>query len=260
MAACRLSLERAWPVDPPRRSNGLNLCAFLLTFASQIAAAPVVRLITTALANRVGAAVLAFPDHGLGVVGGFLLYFLLMELVEYWFHRAEHIFPWLWSLHSLHHADPEFDSTTAVVHHWLPPVLHAFMVSLPVALLFKIPASYVLLYSFLNYHVYLMHSNLKLDFGRLSWLVTSPGYHRLHHSSLPDHYNQNYAFILPIWDVIFGSYRPARPGEWPKVGLGEGEEPRGIVDLICWPIRGRIRSPRACLTRPPASKETRPAS
>ncbi len=245
MMLCRLSLERAWPIDPPRRANGLNLCAFLLTFASEALAAPAVRLATNALANRFGPATLAFPDHGFGVAGGFAAYLLLMEFAEYWTHRAQHIFPWLWSLHSLHHADPQFDSTTAVLHHWLPPVLHAFVVSLPLALLFKIPTGYVLAYVLLSYHVYLMHSNLRLDLGRWSWLVTTPSYHRLHHSSDPQHYNQNFAFILPIFDVVFGSYRPARPGEWPKVGLGEGQEPREIVDLVCWPIRGLIASWRA---------------
>jgi sterol desaturase/sphingolipid hydroxylase (fatty acid hydroxylase superfamily) len=244
MVLCRVSLERAWPIDPPRSSNGLNLCCFVLTFASQAAAAPAVRLATTTLVNRLGPAALVFPDHGLGVVGGFALYFLLMELVEYWFHRAEHAFPWLWAMHSLHHADPEYDSTTAAATHWLPPVLHAFAVSLPIALLFKVPAGYVVLYVVLSYHVYLMHSNLKLDLGRWSWLVTTPSYHRLHHSSESEHFNSNYAFILPIFDIVFGSYRRARLGEWPKVGLGEGQEPRGIMDLVFWPVRGLIGSQR----------------
>jgi sterol desaturase/sphingolipid hydroxylase (fatty acid hydroxylase superfamily) len=250
MVLCRLSLERAWPIDPPRRSNVLNLCALVLTFATQTAAAPVVRLTTTALTNRLGPAALAFPDHGLGVIGGFALYLLLMELAEYSFHRAEHIFPWLWSLHSLHHADPEFDATTAAAHHWLVSVLHAFTVSLAMGLLFKIPTGYVLLYVVLSYHVYLMHSNVKLDLGRWSWLVTTPSYHRMHHSSDPEHYNSNYAFILPIFDVVFGSYRPARPGEWPKVGLGEGQAPRGIVDLVCWPVRDLIGFKKFSLRAP----------
>ena len=110
----------------------------------------------------------ALPDHGLGVVGGFTLYLLLMELVEYWFHRAEHIVPWLWSLHSMHRG-AEFElSTTAAAHHWLVSVLHAFTVSLAIGLLFNIPTGYVLLYVVLSYHVYLMHSNLKLDLGRWS--------------------------------------------------------------------------------------------
>src|SRR6185312_13862144 len=56
------------------------------------------------------------------------------------------------------------------------------------------------------------------------------------------HYNQNYAFILPIFDVVFGSYRPARAGEWPKVGLGEGQAPRGVLDLVLWPVRDRLAS------------------
>jgi sterol desaturase/sphingolipid hydroxylase (fatty acid hydroxylase superfamily) len=249
MAVCRLSLERFWPVAPARTANGLNLCAFLLTVATQTATAPGVRLLGTAFANRLGAGAVAFPAQGIGVLGGFMLYFLLMELTEYWFHRAEHMFPWLWSLHSLHHADPEFDSTTAAAHHWLASVLHAFTVGLPMGLVFRVPGSYLLLYSVISYHVYLMHSNVRLDFGRLSWALTSPSYHRLHHSTLPEHYNRNYAFILPILDVVFGSYRPARPGEWPKVGLGEGVEARGIVDLICWPIRDRIGSRRSSIAR-----------
>jgi sterol desaturase/sphingolipid hydroxylase (fatty acid hydroxylase superfamily) len=126
-------------------------------------------------------------------------------------------------------------------------VFHAFVVSLPLGVLFRIPAGYVLAYAVLSYHVYLMHSNLKLDFGRWSWILTTPSYHRLHHSALPEHHNQNYAFVLPIFDVMFGSYRPARPGEWPEVGLGEGEEPQGVVDLICWPIRDLVGSRKLTL-------------
>src|SRR6185437_1474061 len=92
----------------------------------------------------------------------------------------------------------------------------------------------------LSYYVYVIHGNIKVDFGWWSWALTSPCYHRLHHSSLPEHYNRNYAFILPIYDVIFGSYGRAKPGEWPKVGLGEGQEPRGVVELIVWPVRGLV--------------------
>lgn len=242
MALFRLSLERLWPVDPARKSNGLNLCALLLAYATTVAIAPGTRLLATALANRLGGGWLRLPEHGPAAVAGFLGFFLVMELAEYWFHRAEHMIPWLWAQHSLHHADEDFDSTTAVFHHWTGTVMHALMVNVPLGLLFKAPNGYLLIYMTLSYHVYLMHSNLRLDFGRFSWVATSPSYHRLHHSSEPEHFDRNYAFILPICDVLFGSYRPPRPGEWPKVGLGEGQAPRSLIELFCWPVRDRFRA------------------
>jgi len=121
-------------------------------------------------------------------------------------------------------------------------VVHAFLVSVPMGLLFKAPNGYLLIYLALSFHVYVQHSNLKIDFGRFSWLWTSPSYHRLHHSGEPEHFNRNFAFILPIFDVLFGTYRPPRAGEWPKVGLGEGQAPRNLVELIFWPARDRIRA------------------
>jgi sterol desaturase/sphingolipid hydroxylase (fatty acid hydroxylase superfamily) len=60
----------------------------------------------------------------------------------------------------------------------------------------------------------LSHTNVRVSFGRLgSTLLVGPQYHRVHHSiehaAAP--YNRsrgcNFAVILPVWDVIFGTWR-----------------------------------------------------
>ena len=243
MGLCRVTLERVWPVSPARKAGSiLNVVAYLVWFTAVGAFAPAVSAYSTFVTNQLGGGFIALPSHGWGLAAGFLLYFLTMDLSEYLFHRAEHAFPWLWSMHSLHHSDPGFDSTTSLLHYWIAPLFKTLTVSVPLALVFKVPALDLALYALLSNHVYIMHANLKWDFGRLSWLWTSPAYHRVHHSALPEHFDRNFASMLPIWDVLFGTYTPMSAGQWPPTGLGEGGEARGLFDLVFWPVREPLRA------------------
>jgi len=248
MLACRLTVERWWPIAPARKSRkGMNIVSFLIWFSTQIAFAPGTVLLGTLLANRLGGGFIVLPSHGWALVGGFLAYFLLMDLLEFLYHRAQHSIPWLWAVHSLHHSDPEFDATTSVLHHWLSPAIKSFAVTVPLGLVLKVPPIYLAIYSVLGYHAYFYHANLKISFGRFAWLLNAPSYHRLHHSASIEHFNCNYAASLPLFDVLSGTYRPARPGQWPAVGLEDGGHAKDVFDLLFWPVRGRLRG----LTRSP---------
>jgi sterol desaturase/sphingolipid hydroxylase (fatty acid hydroxylase superfamily) len=172
---------------------------------------------------------------------GFLVYFLAMDLGEYLFHRAEHAVPALWAMHSLHHSDSRFDASTSVLHYWGAPLVHSIIVAAPMGLLFKAPPIDLVLWVLAANHVFLMHANLKWDFGRFWWLVTSPVYHRTHHSALPEHFDCNYASILPVWDILFRTRRPVSREAIPPVGLGEGVEAKSLADLVLWPLR--LRAP-----------------
>ena len=77
------------------------------------------------------------------------------------------------------------------------------------------------------------HTNVRVNIGPLKWLFITPQYHRVHHSALPEHYNSNYAALLPIFDVLCGSYN--RPDGWPPTGLDT--KPESLGDLITWPVR-----------------------
>ena len=112
---------------------------------------------------------------------------------------------------------------------------------LAVGLLFKAPTTILLIYNGLTLYNYVIHSNTRLDLGRWSWLLNAPGYHRLHHSASPEHFDINFAAILPIFDVLTGSYRPAKPGERPATGLDTGDYPTTPAEVALWPARTLLR-------------------
>lgn len=241
IVAVRLVGERLWPAQAPRpASDQSNLHAWLTAGLTQFALSPAMGAVATAVINRAGGGLIVLPSHGWGLFVGAAVYFVAMDLGEYLFHRAQHRLPWLWEWHSLHHSDTSFDSSTTVRHFWLDPVLKSVTIWLAVGLLFKAPAPIGLIYGALTLYNFVIHANVRLDLGRWSWLLNAPGYHRLHHSASPEHFDINFAAMLPIFDVLGGSYRPARPGERPATGLDTGDRPVSVADVVLWPVRGRL--------------------
>ena len=244
MLAVWLGPERLWPAGPARpRQDRLNLFVWLAGAAAQFGLSPALGGIITLAVNGVGGGLIALPAGGLGLAVSTLVYFAAMDLAEYAFHRAQHAIPALWAMHSLHHSDPHFDSTTSARHFWLEPMIKSVTVWLAVGLLFKTPIAAIVIYAAITHYNVVVHSNTRLHLGRLSWLINTPAYHRLHHSGLPEYWDCNYAALLPIYDVIFGGYR--RPGalERPSTGLDTGEAPQTVLEAAAWPLRRRLRQP-----------------
>jgi sterol desaturase/sphingolipid hydroxylase (fatty acid hydroxylase superfamily) len=241
MIALRLVAERRWPAQAPRpAADRSNLHAWSIGLLTQFVFSPAMGAVVTTLVNRAGGGLIALPSHGWGLLAGLAAYLVAMDFGEFAFHRAQHRLPWLWAWHSLHHSDTSYDATTTVRHFWLDPFLKSVTVWLAVGLVFKAPAPIPLIYGLLTFYNHVIHSNTRLDFGRWSWLLNAPGYHRLHHSASPEHFDINFAALLPIFDVLTGSYRPARPGERPATGLDTGDLPAGAAEVALWPVRARL--------------------
>ena len=45
--------------------------------------------------------------------------FLLLDLSFYYWHRANHVWPFLWRFHNVHHVDPDLDVSTSIRFHFL---------------------------------------------------------------------------------------------------------------------------------------------
>lgn len=161
------------------------------------------------------------------------LFVLTVDLGEYAFHRAQHAIPWLWALHALHHSDADMNATTTERHFWGEKFIKSVSIWPAAALIVSPSPAVGFTYALLSLWNYVGHSRLPLSFGRFSWLLNSPAYHRRHHSSLPEHYNSNFAALLPIWDVLLGSYH-VPCSNMPPTGLSG--PPPGPLQIIAWPL------------------------
>jgi sterol desaturase/sphingolipid hydroxylase (fatty acid hydroxylase superfamily) len=239
LGAC-LTAEWIAPARTGRPSGrGLNLGLGLFAAIMVFIASGSVGALATLAVNAAGGGWIVLPTTGWGLVVGCLLYLVAMDLGEYLFHRAQHAIPALWAMHSLHHSDPDFGATTTVRHFWMDPLIKTLTVWLAVGLAFKASPVIAGFYAAASYYNYWTHANVRVGYGRAAWLFNSPQYHRLHHSAAPEHFNCNYAALLPIFDVISGAYRPPRPGEYPATGLDGGERPEAFWQALVWPLRAR---------------------
>lgn len=166
----------------------------------------------------------------------FLVYYAIYDFVLYAVHRLQHSIPWWWALHSLHHSQRQLSCWSNDRDHYVDDLLEALVVAAVGLVIGIAPTQYALLILLGELLQNLGHANIRLNFGPvLGRLLVDPRYHRLHHMRVdpdrPTLHACNYAFIFPIWDILFGS---ALYGEAPRpTGVGDptvdADNQRGIV-------------------------------
>jgi sterol desaturase/sphingolipid hydroxylase (fatty acid hydroxylase superfamily) len=221
--------ELRWPARREAATRGINLGVWALRLVLQLTAVPCLVLVAAALGQRLGAPSLRISTWPLAESA--LVLVLTMDLAEYLYHRAQHAIPWLWRRHALHHSDPCVNATTTERHWWGDLVLKSLLFVGPLAVLLQPSPAADALYGAFSLWNYIAHANLKLSFGRLSFVLNSPAYHRLHHARAPEHHGANFAALLPIFDVLSGSYR--RPTASVETGLDQA--PRSLAAALAWP-------------------------
>ena len=78
----------------------------------------------------------------------------------------------------------------------------------------------------------LIHSNVRLNFGPLRWLLASPEFHHWHHSNYREARNKNFAGQVPVLDYLFGTLHlpPGRANQI-RAGSADPADLRGAVAL-----------------------------
>ena len=182
-----------------------------------------------------------------------LLAILAIDLFRYLLHASFHRFPWLWRLHQVHHADPDYDLTTGLRFH---PVESLLTIASYLGLLYVLrpPAAAVaLMETFVVMHGFFAHGNVALSERTDVWLrqfVVTPDQHRVHHSMRSEESRSNYGSVFPWWDRLLGTYRaqPVDGHQQMRIGLegatrADGLSLRGILLLPFQRARRRIDDP-----------------
>lgn len=180
------------------------------------------------LAAAIGAVALLIPPSLPLAVSGQATWLQVLEIIVltdlgvYVTHRAFHAIPALWRFHSIHHAIEEMDWIAAFRAHPVDQIITKIVSLLPVYLLgfsTEAVAIYFLIYTG---HALLLHSNVKMNFGPLKWLIASPQFHHWHHANERAAYDKNFAGQLAIIDAIFGTFQvPAGSTTPEKYGVDD---------------------------------------
>jgi len=161
-------------------------------------------------------------DHQVGLLNQFvlpaavklLIAFVLFDLWIYLWHRANHLIPFLWRFHQIHHSDLEMDMSTALRFHPIE-ILLASMFNILIFTLIGMNLDQIILYKLVFHtNVLIQHSNVALPerWDRLMrYVIVTPNMHRVHHSMKREETDSNYASVLSFCDRIFGSYRESDP-------------------------------------------------
>ena len=166
----------------------------------------------------------------LGTAGGAIVGILTYELVHYWYHRAVHRWDVLWRLvgHQMHHSAERIDAFGAYFGH---PLDLAVFTSIAVLVLYAVlglsPEAAGIAAAFLSFNAVFQHADISTP-RWLGYLIQRPESHRVHHGRGVHRFNYS---DLPLWDIVFGSFRNPAPGVCIDAGFYDGASAR-IVDML----------------------------
>jgi len=169
---------------------------------------------------------------------GLLLDLLLLDFLTYWWHRANHVVPFLWRFHEVHHLDATLDTTTALRFHFGEVLLSAGARAAAIVLLDVPLLSVVAFETLILVATIFHHSNLALPPGleqALARIVVTPSIHWVHHRARRSDTDSNYATVLSLWDPIFASRSPTP--RRPDMAIGvEGGREEPLAQLLLRPL------------------------
>ncbi len=136
-----------------------------------------------------------------------LIFFILLDFIQWFTHVMLHRFNVLWRFHKVHHSVKEMGFAAHLRYHWMENILYKPLKVFGVMLLGGFEPEQAYIVHFLAITIgHLNHSNIKLSYGPLKYVFNNPVMHLYHHAfTLPkeSHHGVNFGISLSIWDYIF---------------------------------------------------------
>jgi len=239
------ALRQAWPCNPGQkrwvsRDMGVDVLWWLVSLALY---GDLAVIVTRALLQAFGGvdgerlfqAIRAGhgPISHLPVAAQAGLVIFLVDVIQYWLHRAFHT-RWLWPFHAIHHSPRELDWTATWRIHPVNFVFYETVAAVATMLMGCSPLALVIVVPFNFFSAAFVHANLNWTFGPFRYWLASPVFHRWHHASDPAIHDKNFAPTFPFLDLLFGTFHMPQ-GQLPDAYGAEGV-PEDLAGQLAHPF------------------------
>ncbi len=165
-----------------------------------------------------------------------VVFFIILDFVQWFTHIMLHKFSFLWQFHKVHHSVKEMGFAAHLRYHWMENILYKPLKTFGVMILGGFEPEQAFIVHFFAIAIgHLNHANVKITWGPLKYVFNNPVMHLYHHAYvLPEgKYGINYGISLSLWDYIFKTnYIPDDSG---TIELGFPDEdtfPKGFFGQL----------------------------
>jgi sterol desaturase/sphingolipid hydroxylase (fatty acid hydroxylase superfamily) len=157
---------------------------------------------------------------------------LLLDYTLWHWHRINHLWPFLWRFHVVHHIDLDLDASTALRFHFGEMALSVVYRALQVVVVGPSPLALGLWQLLLSVSVLFHHSNLRLPMRlerALVRFVVTPRMHGIHHSIYLGEMNANWSSLFSVWDSLHRTLVLGVPQNEVPIGVATCRGPRQVT-------------------------------
>ncbi|MEE9361000.1 MAG: sterol desaturase family protein [Cellulophaga sp.] len=170
-----------------------------------------------------------------------LLFFIVLDFVQWFTHVLLHQFEFLWRFHKVHHSVKEMGFAAHLRYHWMENILYKPLKTVGVMLLGGFEPEQAFIVHFAAIAIgHLNHANLKITWGPFKYVLNNPVMHLYHHAyTIPAGKNGiNYGISLSLWDYLFKTnHIPDANGAIELGFKGDQEFPKSFMGQITYGFR-----------------------
>ncbi len=166
-----------------------------------------------------------------------LVFFVILDFVQWLTHVLLHKFEFLWRFHKVHHSVKEMGFAAHLRYHWMENIFYKPLKTFGVMILGGFEPEQAYIVHFIAISIgHLNHANIRITWGPFKYLFNNSVMHLYHHIKiLPEDRPQgiNFGISLSVWDYIFKTnYIPEDSG---NIELGFPDEenfPKGFFGQL----------------------------
>ncbi len=135
-----------------------------------------------------------------------LVFFIVLDFVQWITHILLHRIPILWQFHKVHHSVKEMGFSAHLRYHWMENILYKPMKTFGIMILGGFEPEQAYIVHFIAITIgHLNHSNIKISWGPLKYILNNPIMHLYHHAyAIPKkRFGINFGISLSVWDYLF---------------------------------------------------------